>query len=153
MELYLHFPNKPSWRGAQSKAQGNAYLCLYTPGKVKKISRRYQWIVCFPGDMQPGFLLCPYLLHPCLAWFVSCTRVVISSEGTSCFSLTFTTERGSCSTLPRTIHIAAQVSFVARIPVVLLQYLTYSGVLLHGVNVKRVYFNRRTSREKTTWEI
>jgi hypothetical protein len=28
VELYLHYPNKPSWRGAESKAQGQLYLDL-----------------------------------------------------------------------------------------------------------------------------
>jgi hypothetical protein len=30
VELYLHSPNTPSWRGAQLKAQGQLYLFLNT---------------------------------------------------------------------------------------------------------------------------
>jgi hypothetical protein len=29
MELYLHSPNTPSWRGAQLKAQGQLYIYFY----------------------------------------------------------------------------------------------------------------------------
>jgi hypothetical protein len=36
VELYLHFPNTPSWRGAQlGGAQGQLYLYLYVKGPMR----------------------------------------------------------------------------------------------------------------------
>jgi hypothetical protein len=47
VELYLHFPNTPSWRGAQlGGAQGQLYLYLYKSTELHMIIVNRIYISC-----------------------------------------------------------------------------------------------------------
>jgi hypothetical protein len=48
VELYLHSPNTPSWRGAQLKAQGQLYLYLTPLGTEPRSSRYNDWAIRAP---------------------------------------------------------------------------------------------------------
>jgi hypothetical protein len=66
VELYLHYPNTPSWRGAQLKAQGQIYLLLASQGdsapwtlfvhNLTRTIREYkQWSFRYEAGYDPNW--------------------------------------------------------------------------------------------------
>jgi hypothetical protein len=68
VDLYLHYPNTPSLRGAQlKKAQGQLYLHLYNPEDDSKSNSKF---VCFHERLKFPLILMYYTLGALLKKYV-----------------------------------------------------------------------------------